>query len=172
MSLENKLFKAKQSNNSFKIEKVFEEIYYEYGKLVGFVISKYISNKQDIEELIDDVFVSFSKIIMKNDITNIKYYLIVQAKNASINFLKSKNNKLQIEYNEEYIDNISLDNSKYYDLINEMKLKLSAEEINIILLHTIYNYSFSEISSKYNKPLPTIASIYKRAIKKFNERTK
>ena len=52
MSLENKLLKAINSNNPNKIESVFEEIYYEYGKLVGFIISKYISKKEDIEELL------------------------------------------------------------------------------------------------------------------------
>ena len=46
MSLENKLQKAINSKKPEKIEIVFEEIYYEYGKLVGFIISKYISKKR------------------------------------------------------------------------------------------------------------------------------
>ncbi len=48
MSLEKKLSKAINQKNPEKIEQVFEEIYYEYGKLVGFIISKYISKKEDI----------------------------------------------------------------------------------------------------------------------------
>ena len=77
MSLENKLQKAINSKKPEKIEIVFEEIYYEYGKLVGFIISKYILKKEDIEELVDDVFVSFSKAMLKSDINNIKYYLSI-----------------------------------------------------------------------------------------------
>ena len=66
MSLEKRLEKAIASKNVQKIEIVFEEIYYEYGKLVGFIISKYVYNKSDIEELVDDVFVNFSKQLLQS----------------------------------------------------------------------------------------------------------
>ena len=45
MSFEKKLSKAIKHNNPYKIEQIFEEIYYEYGKLVGFIISKYVNNQ-------------------------------------------------------------------------------------------------------------------------------
>lgn len=169
MSLENKLLRAINSNNPNKIESVFEEIYYEYGKLVGFIISKYIPKKEDIEELVDDVFVSFSKAMMKTTLTNIKYYLVTQAKNMSINFLNKKENKIEMVYDDLYISNNTYIQSKYYELIYEMKKVLTDKEINIILLRTIYNYSFDDISKKLNIPLQSIASVYKRAIKKFNK---
>ena len=172
MSLEKKLSKAINQKNPEKIEQVFEEIYYEYGKLVGFIISKYISKKEDIEELVDDVFISFSKAIVKSEINNIKYYLVTLAKNTSINFLNKKDNKVEMIYDEVYISQNTYESSKYYDLINEMKQVLSDLEINIILLHTIYNYSFDDLSIKLNKPLSSIASIYRRAIKKFKNRSK
>ncbi len=75
-------------------------------------------------------------------------------------------------YDEVYISQNTYESSKYYDLINEMKQVLSDLEINIILLHTIYNYSFDDLSIKLNKPLSSIASIYRRAIKKFKNRSK
>lgn len=172
MSLENRLSKAIKQNNIYKIEQIFEEIYYEYGKLVGFIISKYVSKREDIEELVDDVFISFSKSMMKTKINNIKYYLVTQAKNTSINFTNKKENKIEMIYDEIYLSNSTYEQSKYYELIDEMKQVLTEKEINIILLHTIYNYSFEDISNKLNAPLQSIASIYRRAIKKFNKRSK
>ena len=172
MSLENRLSKAIKQNNIYKIEQIFEEIYYEYGKLVGFIISKYVSKREDIEELVDDVFISFSKSMMKTMINNIKYYLVTQAKNTSINFINKKENKIEMIYDEIYLSNSTYEQSKYYELIDEMKQVLTEKEINIILLHTIYNYSFEDISNKLNMPLQSIASIYRRAIKKFNKRSK
>lgn len=172
MSLENRLSKAIKQNNIYKIEQIFEEIYYEYGKLVGFIISKYVSKREDIEELVDDVFISFSKSMMKTKINNIKYYLVTQAKNTSINFINKKENKIEMIYDEIYLSNSTYEQSKYYELIDEMKQVLTEKEINIILLHTIYNYSFEDISNKLNMPLQSIASIYRRAIKKFNKRSK
>jgi len=172
VSLEKKLQKAIESKNIHKIENVFEEIYYEYGKLVGFIISKYVIKKEDIEELVDDVFINFSKIIYKTSIDNIKYYLVTQAKNTSINFIQKKANKLDLIYDETLLYEQEETNSKYYELISEMKLVLNDIEINIILLHVVYNYTFDEIAIKLSKPLSSIASTYRRAIKKFNKEVK
>jgi RNA polymerase sigma factor (sigma-70 family) len=168
VSLEKRLEKAIASKNVQKIEIVFEEIYYEYGKLVGFIISKYVYNKSDIEELVDDVFVNFSKAMMKTKIENIKYYLVVQTKNICINYI-NRNNKLNIVYDDEIIFSQNNNDSKYYELINEMERILNKDEIQIVLLHTIYNYTFDEIANKLSKPLPTIASMYRRTIKKMKK---
>lgn len=169
MNLENKLRRAILSHNISKVETIFEEIYYEYGKLVAFIISKYVYRKEDVEELVDDVFVSFFKIIFKSEIQNIKYYLTVQSKNAAINFMKNKINKLEVIYNEEFVLNeISKDNL-FFDLINDINKILNEEEMNIILLHVVYNYTFEELANKYHKPLSTIASTYRRAIRKINK---
>ena len=48
MSLERKLERALSSNDIQIIDSVFEEIFYKYGKLVGFVISKYVFVKKVI----------------------------------------------------------------------------------------------------------------------------
>lgn len=172
VSLEKKLRAAIKSNNINKIEIIFEDIYYEYGKLVGFIISKYVSKKEDIEELVDDVFINFFKVLYKTKIENIKYYLVTQAKNASINFINKKSNKIDYIYDESIIFNEIDNKSKYYEIINEMKHYLDENEINIIILHTIYNYTFDEIASKLSKPLSSIASTYRRAIKKYNKGVK
>jgi DNA-directed RNA polymerase specialized sigma24 family protein len=81
MTLENKLNRALKSNDINKIHEVFDEIYTIYGKLVYFKISQYVDNKLHVEELTQDVFVSFYNNIMTSKITNIKYYLVTSAKN-------------------------------------------------------------------------------------------
>lgn len=171
MTLEEKLLHAKKNKNIQKLEIVFEEIYNEYSKLVGYIISKYVKNKEDIEELINDVFLKFVNAFLKNDINSIKCYLIILAKNETINFIKKKN-RIQIVYDDEYIENSGEElgyNNGYYELIDEMKKILSEKEINIILLYSVYNYSFVEIAKKYTSPVTTINSIYHRAIKKFKK---
>ena len=60
------------------INQVFEEIYYEYGHLIGFVISQYVKNKQDVEELANDTFISlFNNITNLQESKNLKYYILV-----------------------------------------------------------------------------------------------
>ena len=80
MSFKVKLLHAIKKNNRYLIDNVFESIYYEYSKLIGYVISKYVTRKEDVEELINDVFVSFYSAAIKIEIKNIKYYLLKSAK--------------------------------------------------------------------------------------------
>ena len=153
MNLERKLLSAKKSGKTEKINKVFEEIFNEYSKLCAFIIYKYIKDEEDVKDLVMDIFIKFFDVALKQDIDNIKGYLISSSKNSSINFLKKQ------ETNIIYNDNILIDellddnnqNNDYEELIKEMKDILSEEEINIIILHTVYDYTFKEISKKIFK---------------------
>lgn len=173
MNYEKEFTKAIKRNDVEKIEELFEKLYLDYGKLIGFVITKYVSRKEDVEELVNDVFLQFSKVLFNLKLENIKYYLVTCAKNAAINFLNRKDNKLLVEYNEEYVINTNesiSDNTKYYELLHDMEKYLSLFEINIIILHSVYEYSFKELGVKYQKPASSINSIYHRAIDKYNKR--
>ncbi len=82
MSFEKRLERAISNGDADKIEAIFEEIYLEYGKLIAYVISRYVAGKEDIEELTNDVFVNFSKVLFRIELTNIKYYLVHKPKTA------------------------------------------------------------------------------------------
>ena len=89
-TLETKLIKALKSNNENIIHDVFNEIYDEYKKLVYKQISFYVKNNYDCEELTQDTFISFFNNLNKIKIINIKYYLLVSAKNKALDHLKKK----------------------------------------------------------------------------------
>lgn len=170
MTLEQKLKHAKRSNDIDKIHSVFNEIYVTYGKLVYFKISQYVNNKLDVEELTQDVFVNFYNNVVNNDIYDIKYYLLVSAKNKAIDFLKKKkellilDDKIIFEKEEDITSSI-----EYEELINKMKTFLSNFEIELIIKHNINGNSFKQLSIEYKKPLNTILSIYNRALRKFKK---
>ena len=46
-------------------------IYYEYGMLVTYIISKYVEKSEDVEELVNDVFIKFYQASFKTEIKNI-----------------------------------------------------------------------------------------------------
>ncbi len=169
MSLERKLKSAIKANDASKIKSVFEEIYYEYGKLVGFIISKYVSNRADIEEIINDVFISFSLRMFKTEIKNIKFYLAVIAKNATLKFIRRQGRFETVEYCEEY-GRVNENESLFYDDFLSCAYKnLKENEINILLLHLVHGYTFVEIAQRYNTPVSTVSSIYHRSIKKLRK---
>lgn len=91
MTLEKKLKHAIKSNDIDKIHIVFDEIYITYGRLVYFKIMQYVDNKLDVEDLTQDVFVSFYNNIKFIEVLNIKYYLVAFAKNKALDYLKKKN---------------------------------------------------------------------------------
>lgn len=170
MTLEKRMKRAIKSNDIRIIHEVFEEIYVTYGKLVYFKIMQYVSNKLDVEELTQDVFVSFYNNLKCTDILDIKYYLVASAKNKAVDFIKKKKVVLQsddrvIFETEDIVDNYM----EYDDIIEIMKCFLNEFEIEIIIKHIIDDLSFKQLSIQYKKPLNTIISIYHRALKKFKK---
>lgn len=173
MTLERKLSRALKSNNDFYIHMVFEEIYNTYGRLVYFTIMQYVKNNMDVEDITQEVFISFFNNLSKADIKNIKYYLVVSAKNKAINFLKRKNIDIVFDENIilEKIDDSS-NNFDYNKIIKNMKEYITEYEIDIIIKHIVYDYSFKELAEMYDKPINTIISTYHRAIKKYKKGVK
>ena len=170
MKIEDRIKEALIYYNINEINQIFNEIYLEYFKLIYFIISKYIKNKEDIEELVDNVFINFYQKIKTTPVDNVKYYLVVSAKNISINFLKKKRiETTELDDNFIYESTIIKSNDKYYEIIEDMKKVLTDFEIEIILKHVIYDYTFLELSNLYDKPQKTIYSAYSRAIEKYKK---
>lgn len=172
MKLDKKTIKDLTSNDEEKIHHSFQCVYHQYYKLVCFCISKYIPNITDIEEIADDTFISFFNHLSNLDSSkNIKYYLLIIAKNKAINFLKTQNK--QISVSTDYFNHIPYEMTyQSNDLIQELKKILKDDELNIVLNHLIYGYSFKELAKEMNISLNTIMSKYRRALKKANEHIK
>lgn len=170
MKIEDRLKEALKYQSIHEINQLFNEIYLGYFKLIYFIIAKYVSTKEDVEELVDNVFINFYNKIKTTPIDNVKYYLIVSAKNISLNFLK-KNKIKYVEFDDNFIyeKTEKPNNDKYYEIICDMQNVLSDFEIEIILKHVIFAYTFDDLSKLYNKPLKTIYSIYSRSIQKYKK---
>lgn len=173
MSLELKLKRAIELKDITYIHQIFEEIYNTYGKLVYFTIMKYVKNSMDVEDLTQDVFISFYNNISKNDIKNIKYYLVVSAKNKALNFLKQQQKNLILDETViQSLEDTTNMNTDYFKLLSKMKKYLNDYEIDIIIKHVIYDYTFKDLSKLYNKSINTIISNYHRAVKKYKKGVK
>lgn len=156
--------------NPNEIMKLFEEIYNEYYKLVCYILSKYISNERDIEELANDIFLNFFN-NMKKIKSSIKYYLVVSAKNQAMNFLNKQSRESNYLLNEELIDLISLKplNQNYSRILLFLKKYLTTEEIEIIEEHLIYEKKFSVIAEERKMNVSSVKTLYYRAIQKVGE---
>ncbi|MCH5179831.1 MAG: sigma-70 family RNA polymerase sigma factor [Erysipelotrichales bacterium] len=165
MSLTRKLYMAYKSGNCKKIEQLFSLIYNEYADLVFVIVSKYVKQYENIEEITDDVFIQlFNHLENIDPSKDVKYYLMSSAKNASINFLK-KHSKEEI-FEDSFDDYDSSYDSYDNLLIEDWKKVLSKEEMQLILKHVVEGFSLRELALINNQSSNTIKSIYRRAIKK------
>ena len=158
-----KLKNAIRREDIAKINIHFKNIYTQYYKLAHFLVSKYVDTLEDVNEIVEEVFLSFYEKVF--DVKDVKSYLLKTAKNKAIDYLK-KNKELPIEAIEELVYVKESPNSSYDHLIKRFQEVLSEEEIEIILLHVLEGMTFKEIGTKFNKKENTIRSIYNRAIKK------
>lgn len=171
MSIERRLVDALKSSNSKKLEEVFKEIYNANYRLVYFWVANYINNKEDIEEIVNDVFINFYNHLNNINVGgSIKYYLTTSAKNACINYMKkNKNKEILLESqdlsNRVYIEYEYNDNT----FINKLKKVLDKEEFHIIYEHIVLGFKLYEIAKELNISPNTIKSKYRRSLKKIKE---
>lgn len=163
MSLEARLVYALQSNNRQKLESIFKKIYDSYFKLVYFCISTYINNKEDIEDILADTFLSFYNHLDNIDANkSIKYYLTTTAKNKSINFLKKKK---EISLDEASL-NLMTYETKPNKLLLDIKENLNSDELEILINHVLFDIPLNQIAKDNNLNFNTLKSKYHRIIKK------
>ncbi len=161
ISLDQKMRHVKK--NEKDILSFFEQIYDTYHKLIYYVISKYVSNDEDIKELVNDVFLQFYN-HMGTIVTSIKYYLVVSAKNRALDFLKKQK---EIPMDSLLIINKKESGSESYLKVKRiLKQILEEKEIYIIEEHLFYDRKFKEIAKEKNESLNTIKGIYYRALRK------
>lgn len=172
MSLEQNLKLALKSNDLSQIHFIFEKIYVTYGKLVYFKIMQYIDNRNDVEELTQDVFVQFYN-NLSEDIENIKYYLLSSAKNKAIDFLKSQ--RINVIFDENILEKQTYETEfsfEYKEILDKMRNYLNEYEIDLILKHNLDSVTFKDLSIRYNKSLNSVLSTYHRALKKLKKKEK
>lgn len=149
---------------------LYKKYYEDYKNLVAYIISLYINKKEDIEDLIDEVFIDFFK-NYKNIKTNKKSYLTAISKNKAINFVK-KNNLFETNYNldeNSFFVPIETTNIEYYKLQDIMKKILDDLSIDIILKHINDDLSFKEIANILGLKETTIKTKYYRGLKEINK---
>jgi RNA polymerase sigma-70 factor (ECF subfamily) len=159
------------------IEKKYkiEEYYKQTKKYIYNYISKYLSNKEDIEDLVSIVFIKF--IDKYNDIKNkgekfIKNYLFKIAKTKLIDFFRvnKKYQTYEITDNIKNNESIELDNYLQNKLIIEKLLSnLNDEEKKILILKIVDNLTFKEIAALKKTNINTVIWRFSRIIKKLEK---
>lgn len=166
MNEEKEIKKLIKSKNVVALKNYFSILYTKYYKLVCFAISKYVKQKEDIEDLADETFLNVFNNIQSID-TSFKYYVIRTANNIAINFVKRK--QFSVNQDEEDIpSNEDTSSSLCYDeLISKLKTCLKPIEVEVITKHVLEGYTFKDLAKELGFKEKKVSSMYLYAIKKF-----
>lgn len=156
------LFIQIKDNNT----EAFEKIYNKCNKLVYGIAFSMLKNKQDAEDIVQIVFTKIysmdkSKLPSKNEAS----WIYSMTKNETINFLKKKDNNINLDDIYEIEDrnneiNKTIDKESYNKLISG----LSDKEKEIISLKVLANLSFDEIAEILKTPTGTVKWKYYKSI--------
>lgn len=140
----------------------FDTIYYETQKSVYLSIRLIISNKDIIEDLMQDTYMKALDNLESYKIgTNFNAWISKIARNTAINYY-NKNKRVDVLDSSDNVFQIedSSPKLKYYlDF-------LEGQEKDVVIYHIILNMGFKEIANIINVPQSTAFYIYKSAIKK------
>ena len=170
MTDEKLLFMALRSNDLNKINYIFEQLYKKYKPYVAFVSANYLKDTNDIDDIIQEVFMEFFE--NANKVKNsIKTYLSILAKNRSIDLYRKKQkiiiNDSLINFND--ILDYDYRHECLKDIIKDLKASLREIEVKIILLHLLEVKTFNEISKIVSMKEKTVKTCYYRALKKIKK---
>lgn len=147
----------------------FDVIYYETQTSVYLSIYLIIKNKDIIEDLMQDTYMKVIESINTYKIgTNFKAWISRVARNMAINEYNRRKRVELLEDGTHYTFNDIISNncnSKFNDMIK----MLDGLEREIVVYHLILNMKFKEIANIIDKPLSSVFSLYKKALKKIKE---
>lgn len=151
----------------------FDEFYNATKKNVFFTIASIIKDRSTIDDLMQDTYIKFLENISKyQKNTKINAYLSTVAHNIAINYY---NREKRLVHDEDVIDYIPNDDDKSknrYENIEVLDMLKDLDDVSkeIVILHTINDLKFKDISKIVDKPLGTVLWIYNKAIKKLRKK--
>ncbi len=141
-------------------QELFKSVYDAYFKLVWFCAYSLLGNKEDTDEISDDVFIAFYNRMDKTEIANVKYYLTRSARNLSLNRLRDRKTVEELNENLAY-EHTYCEGSGAMEAI---RAKTTKEEFSLLCLHILEGYSLVEIAEKRHTSVNTLKSQYRRLV--------
>ena len=149
-----------KSHHREVMERAFNIIYKEYSYLVFYVSLKIVKDNDIAKDITNETFYKMYSNKENIDSTkNLKYYLTTISKNLSLNYINS------IKQEEELDENIvySEDTHDHFDeYIEKFKEFLDEEEIDLLVYHLLYGFTFKDIAMMKEVSIDVISSKYRR----------
>ena len=138
----------------------FSIIVKKYSTLIYQYVTRKLKKKEDVEDLVQNVFVSFYKAVERfNENKPIKPYLFQIVSNELKMFYRSRKPTLPLK------EEIIIEDKETIGFDSRSLDFLSDQEKRMLLLIS-KGYAYQEVAKKFKKPLNTVKSIIRRARQK------
>ena len=150
------------------MEASFNEIYQKYVSLVYYVSFDILHLREEAKDVTNETFLRlYERRHSLNKAKSIKYFLLTIARNLSIDRMKASS-----KYVEEGKEAESFDDDEFGSFVDQFKSYLDKEELDLLIYHLLYGFSFKEIASFKSTSINSMTSKYTRAIKKLKANIK
>lgn len=151
-----------------KEEEAFDVIYEEYKNLIYYCIYQITKDAMLSEDILQEAFLHMMQNIHHyQENTNFKAWFVRLAKNLTINLIRKQ--KETVNLDEEILHNQTSSNHETFELIRHLESFLSKEEVEIVVLKIVYQFTHQEIANTLEKPLGTVLWIYQKAVQKMKK---
>lgn len=150
---------------------VFDVIYHETRSLVYYTALQILKDRSLAEDMMQDAYLkALEKIHSFKPSYSFKSWIVMIARNLSINEYNRRKRELRFDINEdEYIFGSEDSSSEQRLIVRDMLESLDDEEQEIVILHVIGELKHREIAAMLKKPLGTITWKYNQAINKLKD---
>ncbi|MEE5995725.1 MAG: sigma-70 family RNA polymerase sigma factor [Candidatus Enteromonas sp.] len=141
----------------------FNVVFTKYRHLVYYVSYDILKNEDDAKDIVNETFLKMYE--KRRDFMNesgLKYFLLVVAKNLSIN--RYNQAKYDVTYSDDAEGKQDEGNVSFY--LEKFKDVLDEEEYQYLVLHIIYDFTFGEIARANKLTTSQVSSKYQRGVKK------
>lgn len=159
-----------------KLQKDFDQVYTMLWPEVYRFIYYKVQNREEAEELTQEIFHRVYKHVIKNEIEEgkLRAYIFTCARNIVYDTWKEKHKRMNIIELDEVSERDAFfpDQASHVEsnlMVREVLEQLNDEEKEIITLRIIKGYSISYVSDKLGRPEGTIKSIQFRALQKLRK---
>lgn len=150
-------------------EKAFDEFFYSTRDYLFYFIYSFVKDQTLADDVLQETYITGYEKIGSYKEKNILSWLMTIARNKSINRLKKDNRTSFVDATEsDYLFQRESDEKEIL-LLNDMKKHLSSDELQVVLMHILGNFTHKQISEGLEKPLGTVTWMYSEALKKLRK---
>lgn len=141
-------------------EDAFFKLYNEYVKLIYHIAYSYTYNKEDSEDIVNEVFMKIMKSLDSyNHQNKFKEWICQITRNCCINHITRNKDRNNI-HNDEIINDTPDQRKQSRDMIELFEEYLDEDTCHIMILRFLYNYKFKEIASILGMTIGKVQGLY------------